>query len=71
MGYLQLSNYQSRSIALNLSIYILLLFLDSPSCMAIATSLVENGYEAGFWRARLGTKKVTHGSLGGTLSQRL
>lgn len=26
--------------------------------MAIATSLVENGYEAGFWRARLGTQKV-------------
>ena len=32
--------------------------LDSPSRMAITTSLVENGYEADFWKARLGTKKL-------------
>jgi hypothetical protein len=32
--------------------------LDSPPCMVITTSLVEKGYEAGIWGARLGIKRL-------------
>jgi hypothetical protein len=32
--------------------------LDSPPCMVIITSLVEKGYEADIWRARLGIKML-------------
>ena len=62
--------HRRRSIALNLSTYIFTAILDSPPCMVITTSLVEKGYEAGIWRARLGIKRLHADGLGGTLSTR-
>jgi hypothetical protein len=42
--------------------------LDSPPCVVITTSLVEKGYEAGIWRARLGIKTLHADGLAATLS---
>lgn len=63
--------YRRRSIALNLSTYIFAGILLSPPCMVITTSLVEKGYEAGIWRARLGIKRLHANGLAAPLRQRL
>jgi hypothetical protein len=67
MGHLQLSTIGPLHRAELVGIH-LVAVLDSPPYMVITTSLVEEGYEAGFWRSQVGHQKVTRGWLGGTLS---